>query len=624
MSVDPNEERTTESSVQMTSQPCDDHASDAGAEEVRPPGFGLRRATCWFTAFWFVILVAVFNVYYDLIHGHTTADIRLAMPWLQLLFAACAVRFYGWPRKRSEWVTTTGLHLFLVWNYWLIDNNLHSLALTYLTEFLFRLAIMGGWGLVFVGVATFGHVVAMRHRRHRHAGRVLKASFATTLVLLPLELTSSFLESRQSAPLPLSIDLPKSPNVHIATIGGSTMLGFPYDPNFGIGRVVTLQLQRLFPQHQFVLDNAAQTGIHLEGAIARINRASAFPDIVILYSGHNEFFHDTEDLAMARRTHWAGIDDVARFSPLFRTLHRYLAQYAALPNPGLGAPSILGRRICPEYVLSERVQIYAGHMRRLFDWARDNDIKVVYCVPAAGDTNLAPNISAAARGDAEADILKRWQSIQSLFREGRLQDALLESQQAVDKYPDFAEFHFLLALCLRKSGDTGNARRHFVLAKDLDQLPLRCLSRWQQAGIALAKEYAIPIVHSEEILREFASDDILDEKLFLDGVHPNLRATFAIGSAVTDAVVENDFIDEAPAISNPGTFEESLSALGVTTELLIKAYRQTADVLDHYATFRGFDRAPRLLQANIWTQRAQQLENGEIEPGENGTEALRK
>ena len=140
----------------------------------------------------------------------------------------------------------------------------------------------------------------------------------------------------------------------------------------------------------------------------------------------------------------------------------------------------------------------------------------------------------------------------------------------------------------------------------------------------MAKEYAIPIVHSEEILREFASDDILDEKLFLDGVHPNLRATFAIGSAVTDAVVENDFIDEAPAISNPGTFEESLSALGVTTELLIKAYRQTADVLDHYATFRGFDRAPRLLQANIWTQRAQQLENGEIEPGENGTEALRK
>ena len=289
-----------------------------------------------------------------------------------------AFRRFGLPMSYREWAVVVFLHAFLIWNYWLLHRNLHGIAVTYFLEFLLRLGIVGGWAVVTVGTFVLLHVMTKGRQRHRLAGRVLKIAFATAVILLPLEYVSSAIEARRNAPLPLTVDLPAKPDVHIATIGGSTMRGFPYDLQYGIGRVVHWQLQRIYPEQKFVLDNVAVTGINLEQAIARINEASGFPDILIVYSGHNEFFHDTEGLALARRTHWPFVDDFARTSPLFRTLHRYLAQHAAMPMPGLEKPTVCGSPLCPDYVMQERLEAYTEHLRRLFEWAESNGVHVVY------------------------------------------------------------------------------------------------------------------------------------------------------------------------------------------------------------------------------------------------------
>ena len=177
-------------------------------------------------------------------------------------------------------------------------------------------------------------------------------------------------------------------------------------------------------------------------------------------------------------------------------------------------------------------------------------------------------------------------------------------------------------MSLRGIGEQQEARKHFVLAKDLDQLPLRCLTAWQDAGIRAAKEYAVPVVQSEEILRKLSPDGILDETLFLDGVHPNLKATFAIAQNVTRAIVTNEFAGTEITVDDMGNFSESLLELGVDANTLADAYSQTSDVWSHYAHFRAFARDNRERQARVWAQRAERLRNGEINPGEDGTEAL--
>src|SRR5262249_43217816 len=54
-------------------------------------------------------------------------------------------------------------------------------------------------------------------------------------------------------------------------------------------RIITWQLGRAFPGRTFRTDNRAWPGITLESAIERLTGLERRPDLLLIYSGHNEF-----------------------------------------------------------------------------------------------------------------------------------------------------------------------------------------------------------------------------------------------------------------------------------------------------------------------------------------------
>jgi hypothetical protein len=56
-----------------------------------------------------------------------------------------------------------------------------------------------------------------------------------------------------------------------------------------LDQIIAWQLGRAFPGRTFIADNRADLGLTLELAIGRLSGLERRPDLLIVYSGHNEF-----------------------------------------------------------------------------------------------------------------------------------------------------------------------------------------------------------------------------------------------------------------------------------------------------------------------------------------------
>ena len=76
-----------------------------------------------------------------------------------------------------------------------------------------------------------------------------------------------------------------------------------------------------------------------------------------------------------------------------------------------------------------------------------------------------------------------------------------------------------------------------------------------------------------------------------------------------------------PSEAAPADFATAIADAGINAQDLAKAYRIVADGLRWLVRWR-FNAEHRLDEAARFRQRADQLQSGQIKPGESGTEAL--
>ena len=77
----------------------------------------------------------------------------------------------------------------------------------------------------------------------------------------------------------------------VAAISGSTMQGFLYSPHYGIAQVAEWRLRQSLAE-EFEVTNLAMTRASLAVAAAEFKKLDRQPDLPIVYSSHNEFFHE--------------------------------------------------------------------------------------------------------------------------------------------------------------------------------------------------------------------------------------------------------------------------------------------------------------------------------------------
>ncbi len=176
----------------------------------------------------------------------------------------------------------------------------------------------------------------------------------------------------------------------------------------------------------------------------------------------------------------------------------------------------------------------------------------ILIVPPANDAGFEPNRSFLP---ATTPLAERHRFQSAFLAARRLEDddpdnSIDRYRSLLDRQPCFAETHFRLARVLERSGDWDEAYRHYAAARDLDGLPMRCLTPFQEAIRTVASLHACVLIDGQSYFHAIGRHGLLDDQLFQDAMHPSLRGQIAIAQAILLALQSRrdlDWRSNAPA-----------------------------------------------------------------------------
>ena len=150
-------------------------------------------------------------------------------------------------------------------------------------------------------VASAGILLRYRRqgRRAPRLSRLCLACGSAALSILAMELAAAaWLAWEHRLPvLPTTFadQAGSGDELSLVVIGGSSALGYPYNPTLSIGQIVAWQIEQALPGKKVVLDIRANLGKNTEEMHIGLVDLNRRPDILIIYSAHNEFLSRFED-----------------------------------------------------------------------------------------------------------------------------------------------------------------------------------------------------------------------------------------------------------------------------------------------------------------------------------------
>jgi tetratricopeptide (TPR) repeat protein len=411
--------------------------------------------------------------------------------------------------------------------------------------------------------------------------------------------------------------------VSIVVIGGSSALGVPYEGWLSVGTIVGRELCRAIPDRRFRVEVLAEKGATLESMHQKFARLPYPPDVLIVYSGHNEFvtrfswlhraaYYDDE---LISSRHWDAIQRLASVSPLFRLVRENLEnqRVGLIPTRMFGArETLVGRPVCtPE----EAAAIVADFRRRLESIVADCErigCLPILIIPPACDT-WDPNQSHAAASTSRAQreaLFRRMTAIRARETTDPA-GALAAYREVLADQPTLAEAHYRLARRLESAGSFDEARAHYGLARDLDGLPMRCLTPMEDAYRDVARRWPRAVlVDGPAVLRSRSRHGILDDRLFHDNVHPTLAAHVALAEAVLSRLKADGALGWPGSIPAPSLDPGRCAAeFGLDADAWATVCERTGDQLNLIALV-PYDPAERLRLRDRYSTAAIRIRTG--------------
>ncbi|QEH37250.1 hypothetical protein OJF2_58370 [Aquisphaera giovannonii] len=350
----------------------------------------------------------------------------------------------------------------------------------------------------------------------------------------------------------LPVDFPeREPDApaEILVLGESSAAGVPYDWWLSPGLLVAWQLHELMPGRTFhctVLATSGHTLAQQHRALAAANLARR-PDVVIIYSGHNEF---TARLPWSREVdHYLDANDstpwerIAALAPRWSPLCRLIREEAdkcrvAIPPPRGGYRNLVD---VPAFAPDEYRAILDGFERTLdtlVAYTRRIGALPILIAPAGNDSDYEPNRSylpEATPSSERAAFAREFLAARQLEATDPAES--LRRYRSLDaRQTGFAELHHRMARLTEASGDWEGSYRHALAARDLDGYPQRLPTSFQLAYRRVAARHACTLIDAQAVFHAVGEHGLLDDHLFHDGVHPALRGQIALAQEVLQAI----------------------------------------------------------------------------------------
>ncbi|MFV1994472.1 MAG: hypothetical protein ACC661_03460, partial [Verrucomicrobiales bacterium] len=157
------------------------------------------------------------------------------------------------------------------------------------------------------------------------------------------------------------------------------------------------------------------------------------------------------------------------------------------------------------------------------------------------------------RSMAEIEALlgaKQWQAA----REG--------AEAALLDFPGDALLHYGAGKALEGLGRLGEARQFLLLANDLDALPHRALTEFNEKIRSVAGRAGLRVVDLVAILGEGSPTGLPGSEMIADNCHPTPEGSFLIATSLMDAFGEESLIEIEPPSAALVSLENYLEGAG--------------------------------------------------------------
>ena len=347
--------------------------------------------------------------------------------------------------------------------------------------------------------------------------------------------------------------------LRIFVVGGSSAAGFPYGYDYAFSSFLEQRLAAELGAGRVEVVNAAVEGYASRRIAAIVEEIARYePDLLIVYSGHNE---------MAERRFYAHLLDMP--PALFRVLDalaatRLYALASGFATPLAPPPELRfenKRALAEMFAVGEARQgaersealdrelayaelHYRFNLERMVDAMRAVGADVLLLGLTQNWADWAPGLSRHRDGLA-GEGLAAWERAWAAGRALAGTDcaAALEAwRPAIDLDDGHAALRFGVAGCLRHLGHADAARVEFVAASDRDAIPHGAPSHYGRLLREVADEGGAMWLDVDALLAARRADGLVGDAEFLDMVHPRLDTHVVIAEAIADHLAERGWL----------------------------------------------------------------------------------
>ena len=366
---------------------------------------------------------------------------------------------------------------------------------------------------------------------------------------------------------------PKDANtVRIVLVGGSAIKGFPQTRRFAASSFLREMLSDAWPDRTVEVINLGATAVASFPVREFLVQALDYePDLVVVYSGHNEFYGAYGVASSNQAGSTPGMLKLQyqlRGFAIVQALSR-LVQYLR----GSAPPSLMETMVGQDFIPADSwkrgaaAELLYDHVGSMIQMSRKRDVPVLVCTLAGNERDLAPvgDDPAAGEQGGPVDVYA--------YRDALDADETIEALKAVlQRRPDFARAHFVLGKAYHAQGDYEQALHHFVQARDSDTMPWRATSALQQSIRRAVTEQGAALCDVERAFRDRSPGGAIGRELMDDHVHPSLQGQSLLARTIVESLTTRT---DGLAVS-----EEQFNAL---PGWQVYAQRLGFNPYDHYA-----------------------------------------
>ena len=342
--------------------------------------------------------------------------------------------------------------------------------------------------------------------------------------------------------LGIEVSKKKPGSFRIFLYGGSTVAGEP-EIRFGFVKQLTFWLNETHQGKPFELINFAVSGKDSTFVRKMVDRTTRYePDLIIVMSAHNEFLLDSLGQKGWREN---TISSFAFTRLLYRVKEKIFgdgSRAKTIVKLSSGKHRAIDRE---SELFTSRVKNYQKNIKAIVRTAGKSDIPLLFLT---APYNMAdwPPVYKELEG-YNPDYKARISEAVGLIDKGRLGAAKMKVALMEKGYPNDAMSFFLKARLKRAGGDYNEARELFKKAKDLDPIPWRSLSLFNDTlREVAAREDGVYLLDVMRLFEENSYNGLVGFNLIADNCHPTPVGNALISAGIFRLMKKHALFAERP------------------------------------------------------------------------------